>query len=321
MTKRVLVIGAGAWGTALANLIAKNSNEVFLQVNKTEIIDEIDQKNSNEKFLPNVKLSAKIFAVADFVTDVDFCFIVTPSNVAAKIFEKISQTKFKKSCVFVICSKGVDLASNMILSDVFEKFTGRKNYAVLSGPNFALEVASEAPSITTIASKNKKLASEVINLLNNSYFCASYFKDPRTAEICGIVKNIIAIGCGIVDGLGLGVNAKAAVVMKGISEIKLLSKKFKAAGDVVNAAGFGDIFLTCSSEKSRNHSLGQIIAHGKKPETGKTYEGANSATAVAAMAKRLKLKLDLCEAISEILTEQFSPKEIKERIIQCILKS
>ncbi|MBM3579200.1 MAG: hypothetical protein FJX34_00300, partial [Alphaproteobacteria bacterium] len=211
--------------------------------------------------------------------------------------------------------------------DSFTKITGKQNYAILSGPNFAAEVAAEVPSITTIAAKNKKLAQGVIDLLNNNHFHALYFKDSRTAEICGVVKNIIAIGCGIVDGLGLGVNAKSALVLKGISEIQLLCKKLKASQDIANAVGFGDIFLTCSSTKSRNNSLGVLVVRGEKLEEGKTYEGAAASYRVVALAHRLKVKLDLCEAINQILrarlesfTQKFSAEEVRKIISKAILK-
>jgi len=317
--KKVLVIGAGAWGTALAWLIAKNSHEVFLSANRSQIIDEINHESSNERFLPGVKLSPKIFAVSDFVTDADFVFIVTPSAISTKIFQEIAQTKFKKNCIFVICSKGLEPKTNKLLSDSFEKITKHKSYAVLSGPNFAAEVANETPSITTIATKNKKLATAVINLLSNDHFRAFYFKDPRTVEICGVVKNIIAIGCGIVDGLDLGVNAKSALVMKGIGEIQLLCKKLKASTDVVTAAGFGDIFLTCSSQKSRNNSLGVLLAQEKERELDKTYEGILSAAAIVELGKKLKVKLDLCEGINKILTRKSSAEQIKKIISKAIL--
>ncbi len=326
--KKIIVIGAGAWGTALANLLAKNSCEVFLSANREEVAYEINGKNTNHKFLPDVKLSKKIKAIGDFSQELeiaDLVFIVAPSAAAAEIFKKIAKAKIKKNCKFVICSKGVEQKSLLLLSDAFEKITKSKNYAVLSGPNFAIEVAQEVATITTIAARNKKLAGEVIAVLNNKNFHAQYFKDPRTAEICGIVKNIIAIGCGIIEGLDLGVNAKSAVVLKGVSEIQLLCKKLKASNDIANAAGFGDIFLTCSSAKSRNNSLGLMLAQGKNyqeiaKETGKTFEGASSAAAVAAIAKKLKLKLDLCEKINEILTHKYSPKQIEEKIVTAILK-
>lgn len=318
--EKVLVIGAGAWGTALANHIAKNSHEVFLSANSSAVIDEIKQKNTNEKFLPQVKLSSGISPIKGLEKDADFVFIVIPSANAKKLFEKIAKTNFKKNCIFVICSKGIEQSSLLLLVDSFEKITRNKKYAVLSGPNFAIEVAKAMPTITTIAAKKKKIANSVITLLNNDHFHATYSKDPRAAEICGVVKNIIAIGCGIIEGLDLGMNAKAALVMKGISEIQLLCKKFKASSDITNAAGFGDIFLTCSSSKSRNNSLGKLVATGKSPEAGKTYEGAVSARAVAAIAKKMKLQLDLCETIHEILSHKFSAKEIEQKIVKAILK-
>jgi len=325
--KKILIIGAGTWGTAIANLIAKNSHQVLLASNDVKTVEEINKNHSNKKYLPSTKLSNKIKAVKDFSAEIksaDFVFIVVPSLAATELFAEIAKISLKKNCKFVICSKGVEQKSLLLLSDAFEKITKIKNYAVLSGPNFAVEVADEVPTVTTIAAKDKKLAGEVIKILNNDYFKASYFKDPRTAEICGIVKNIIAIGCGITEGLNLGVNAKSAVVMKGISEIQLLCGKLKASSDIANAAGFGDIFLTCSSLKSRNNTLGSLISQGKTytevlKETGKTYEGAASARAIAAIAKKLKLKLDLCEKINEILTRKHSQAQIKAIITKTIL--
>ena len=319
-SKKVLVIGGGAWGSAISNLIAENKNQVFLSSNEPKVIKEINQKSTNSKFLPSIKLSKNITAISGLRTDVDFVFIVIPSSAAKEVFQQIAKAKFGKNCIFVICSKGIEGSSLTLLVDAFEKIVKNKNYAALSGPNFALEVAAKMPTVTTIASANKKLASEVIDLMNNDYFRGHYSKDPRSAEIFGVVKNIIAIGCGIAEGLELGVNGKAAVVMKGISEIQLLCKALKASPDVVNPAGFGDIFLTCSSTKSRNNSLGKLIAAGGKMEKGKTYEGAVSSELIVAIAKKLKLKLDLCEAVSEILSKKFSQKEIKQKIVKAILK-
>jgi glycerol-3-phosphate dehydrogenase (NAD(P)+) len=326
--KKIIVIGAGAWGTALANLLAKNSHQVFLSANRQEIVTEINTKNTNQKFLPNINLSPKIKAIQGFesqINSADFVFIVTPSKNSAEIFTQISQTKIQKNCIFVICSKGFEAKSLKLLSESFEQITKCKNFAVLSGPNFAAEVAQQFLTITTIAAKNKKLAEKIIFLLNNKTFQARYFNDPRTAEICGIIKNIIAIGCGICDGLNLGANAKAALVMKGILEIQLLCKALKASGEINNAAGFGDIFLTCSSAKSRNNLLGNLIVSKKNyeeilQETGKTFEGASSAAAVAALATKLKLKLDLCLAINQILTKKFSPAQIQKLITNSIFK-
>jgi glycerol-3-phosphate dehydrogenase (NAD(P)+) len=245
---------------------------------------------------------------------------VVPSVVIKDVFEKISKNNFKKTCGFVICSKGFEGKTLSLLSDSFERITKNKNYAVLSGPNFAVEVAREVPSVTTIASKNKKIAQKIIQILNNENFKALYFKDPRTAEICGIVKNILAIGCGMVDGLELGVNTKSALLVKGIAEIQALCKKIKASTDLANPAGFGDIFLTCSSTKSRNNSLGMLLALGKEPDKNTTYEGMNSAKIIVEFAKKYKLKLDLCEVISKITKGQGDILDNKNLLIEAILK-
>ena len=328
LKEKIIVIGAGAWGTTIANLIARNSYPVILVANDSEVITEINTHNTNQKFLPKIKLDKKIIAQENFdseIQEVNLIFIVIPSANSNELFQKISQLKINKNCGFVICSKGLEQNSLMLLSDAFEKITKIKNYAVLSGPNFAIEVANQFPTITSVAAKNRKLATKVIKVLNNDYFYAQYFKDPRNAEICGIVKNIIAIGCGIVDGLDLGANVKAALITKGITEIQLLCKKLKASDNLASAAGFGDIFLTCSSTKSRNNSLGRDIANGKSyqkitAQTNTTYEGAVSAQSVVALAKKLNLQLSLCETINEIIVKGLSSKEIKEKIIKAILQ-
>lgn len=325
--KKIIVIGAGSWGTAIANLLAKNSHQVLLSANIKEVFDEITQESTNKNYLPDIKLSENLKAISSFEKEIqtaDFVFIVVPSLNAAEVFNEISQAKINENCKFVICSKGVEKESLNLLGDAFENITNIKDHAVLAGPNFAIEVAQEIPTITTIAAKDKELANQVIAILNNDYFKAQYSNDPRTAEICAIVKNIIAIGCGITDGLGLGINAKSAVVMKGISEIQILCEAFNTSKDLTNAAGFGDIFLTCSSTKSRNNSLGVMIAKGKthadiKKETNTTYEGAASAEAIAQIAKKYKLQLDLCDAIAKILAGDYSPTQIKDIITQSIL--
>jgi len=316
---KVMVIGSGTWGTALANHLAINNCAVYLNSIDQDVINEINQKNSNSKYFPNLKLHKNIKAGSELKNDSDLVFIVVPSVVIKDVFEKISKNNFKKTCGFVICSKGFEGKTLSLLSDSFERITKNKNYAVLSGPNFAVEVAREVPSVTTIASKNKKIAQKIIQILNNENFKALYFKDPRTAEICGIVKNILAIGCGMVDGLELGVNTKSALLVKGIAEIQALCKKIKASTDLANPAGFGDIFLTCSSTKSRNNSLGMLLALGKEPDKNTTYEGMNSAKIIVEFAKKYKLKLDLCEAISKIIVGKFSQNEIKSRLIKAIL--
>ena len=160
-------------------------------------------------------------------------------------------------------------------------------------------------------------------MLDNNFFKTEFSNDPLNAEICGLMKNVMAIGCGIVDGLELGQNVKAALVTQGIAEIKILCEKFSSAGELNSAAGFGDIFLTCASTKSRNNSLGSMIAQGQKPSEllsgKKTYEGAVNAKAVEQLATKLQLTLPLCKTVSYILQNNLAKDEIKSQIIDAIL--
>ncbi len=329
MNLKISVIGAGAWGTAIANLIAKNSFAVSLFAHSQEVVLEINKKRTNQKYLPKIKLSSKILAVKDLsesnLQGSNLVFIVTPSQTVEDILKEISSFKLNAKTGFVICSKGLDQDKLKFFSQVFEEFLPNRKFAILSGPNFALEVAQEVPTITTIASKDKKFAQKIIKVLQNNYFQAHYSDDPITTEIAAVLKNVIAIGCGIVDGLNLGQNAKAALVNQGVQEILLLCKKLKGSGNLNNAAGFGDIFLTCSTTKSRNNALGYEIAKGRSfkeidAKAHKTFEGAISVKSIVRLAKKMKLQLKLCETIEEILNKNFSIKEIKEKITKAILK-
>ncbi|MBM5782561.1 MAG: NAD(P)H-dependent glycerol-3-phosphate dehydrogenase [Pelagibacterales bacterium] len=325
---KIAVIGAGAWGTAIANLVAKNSFQTFLITNNKENVSEIEKTRLNEKYLPKVKLSKNLkieFGITEKnLKEVDFIFIVTPSQAVEKVFKEISFLKLKKDVKFVICSKGLDGNKLKFFSEIFSDILPKYKFAVLSGPNFAIEVGLEVPTVTTIASKNKVLAKEVIKILNNNYFLAEYSKDVITTEISAVLKNVMAIGCGIIDGLDLGQNAKAALVKKGIDEILLLCKKLKGKGELTNSAGFGDIFLTCSTTKSRNNLLGFEIAKGKtysevSKNLNKTFEGAVSVKSIVKLAKKKKIELKLCQAIDEILTKNYSTKEIQEKITKAII--
>jgi glycerol-3-phosphate dehydrogenase (NAD(P)+) len=284
--KKVAIIGSGAWGCSIADLIAKNGFDVFLYVR-----DKL-----------NHKISKKVTITTDFsgsIEDANFIFIV-------------------------ICSKGIETKTSKLFSQIIEKKL-TNNYAIFSGPNFASEVALEIPTITTIASKKKAVANHVCQLLKNDYFLPITSNDVITTEISGAIKNIIAIGCGIIDGVGFGDNTKAALVVNGSLEINALSKKIGGKTEnILSPAGFGDLFLTCSSTKSRNYSLGLQIGKGidaKKilSDKKKTYEGVAAAKSMISLAKKYKINLTACSAINKILSSDLNLKEIKQIIHQSII--
>lgn len=309
IAKKISIIGSGAWGCSIADLIAKNGFNTFLYVRK-----EVDHAISSD-----VNIS---YSFAESVSGADFIFIVTPSDV---VLEIISQLKSNKKAIIVICSKGLENKSAKLFSQIIEEKLPN-NYAILSGPNFASEIALEIPTITTIASNKKAIAGKVCELFKNKYFSPIPSDDVITTQISGAMKNIIAIGCGIVDGLKFGDNSKAALVVKGVNEIHALSKKMGGKTEnMLSAAGFGDIFLTCSSTQSRNYSLGFKIGSGENAkeilnQKNKTYEGAKAVKSVIKLAKKYKINLDLCSSIDKILSNNLSKEEVKKIIHQSIIK-
>jgi glycerol-3-phosphate dehydrogenase (NAD(P)+) len=228
---------------------------------------------------------------------------VVPSSNCVEVFEKIAQTSFGSNTIFVLCSKGFGVQNKQInfLGDLFFTITKNKNFAILSGPNFALEVATKKLTTTTVASENKNLANKIILCLNNYHFCAKYSHNIMTTEIVGIFKNIMAIGCGFLDALDFGYNAKSALICQGIAEIKILCNFFQVEATLDNPAGFGDIFLTCSSNQSRNYRFG--FALGKKQNIDKNImcEGAVACGLLVDFAIQKQISLDLCKIIAKII--------------------
>lgn len=325
MKEIITVIGAGSWGTAIANLLATNDNEVCAISDIKEICEEINQKNTHSISLPGVDLEKNLRCSLDLATEAvrsDLIYIVVPSNVVPIIIEQLSKLQLKENCGFIICTKGLDHKSLKFFHQILEEKIPGHDVAILSGPNFAIEVAQKIPSVTDIASYNSDFAARVIQTLNNENFKALPTDQVLISEICAVVKNIIAIACGINDGLQLGENSKAAIAVTGLSEIMQLARGLGAKNvDTQNAAGFGDIFLTCSTSKSRNNSLGNAIGQGEKYselKKQKTYEGAINAQSICKLAEQLGLQLKLCNFVKDTLEAEPSTSEIKANLRRII---
>lgn len=287
---KITIIGKGSWGTALGNLLVNNKLQVSYDIDKIS-------------------------------KDCGFIFIAVPSIAVKEIFKNLAERKISEKIILVICSKGIDEQNGKLFSEIIKEILPKNNFVILSGPNFASEVAAKLPTTTTIAGSNKLAAEKVIKILKNDYFLPIYCPDLATTQICGAVKNILAIGCGIIEALKLGENAKAALITKGITEINLLAKKFGGkAESFFSPAGFGDLFLTCSSKKSRNNSLGILIGSGTDPkkilsDNKKTYEGARAAKSIAQLATKHKITLPVCMAINDILYKKSDLNILRKVII------
>ncbi len=319
-SSKIAIIGSGAWGLAIAGLLSKNGQQVMAFCQRKDQAEKITKKYQNFTF-PIV--ASDNFEIV--VQDSQFIFLVVPSDAVLAVLKSLARIKISLKTKIVICSKGIDSKGLQLFSDCVKEQLPNNNYAILSGPNFASEVAKHLPTTTTIASNNKKTAFEIIDLLKNSNFLPVFSNDVVATQIFGSIKNILAIGCGIVDGLKLGQNAKAALVTKGILEASLLIEKLggKPSTSFISPCGLGDLFLTCSSKKSRNNSLGFLIGSGKNIKeilaSGTTFEGFSASGSMIKFAKKHQITLPLCEKINQILHSNFTTKEIKNIISNEIL--
>ena len=304
---RIGVLGAGAWGTTIALLLSKKNN-VLLWANEKKVVQEINLKHKNDIFLKGVKLNKKIKAtnnLNDF-TKIDFLFVVVPTHYISTTLKKLKGT-LNKRCMIINASKGIEISSLSLISKIINNHFPKNSISILSGPNFAKEIASGKPTASLIASKSISDSKRISKLLSSSHFRPYLSNDIVGAQICGAMKNVYAIGCGIITGKKFGDNAVASIISRSFAEISLVCKKLGGKPEtLMGLSGLGDLFLTCSSDKSRNFSLGLKIASGKKTSTllksKKTVaEGAHTVKAIYKLSKKLKIDLPINNEIYKIL--------------------
>jgi glycerol-3-phosphate dehydrogenase (NAD(P)+) len=357
---KIAVIGTGSWGTAIANLLAKKQKVTIFGRNNSAI-DEINQIRSNQKYLPDIRLSSNITGTTNYalIKDFDLIFIAVPVASFYETLESLSQhllPEIKQNSI-VICSKGItneESGNPLFLSEIVQAKIPKANLAILSGPNFALEVALDKFTITTIASNNSEFANKVATILNQQNFCCEVSDQPLSCELFATIKNILAIACGIIDGMNLGENFKAGAVACGMKEIAKISAIFfprqedvklpLKSNDLNNnnifsifSAGFGDVFLTCSSTTSRNYLLGKNIANfGLKTSLyqesrqfvnfNSHCEGINSTKQLLNLLQIRYLNIDfsietpLISTVNRIIDNQISNEQIIEQLTNAVKK-
>jgi len=302
------VVGGGAWGTTVAKLLSEKNSNVLLWAKEIEVKKNIEKTRVNKNFLDKVKLkkSLKVTNNLHDLKESEFLFIVIPTQyieLTLKALKKI----IKKNCIIINCSKGIDIKSASLISDIIKRILPKNLIGVMSGPNFALEIAKGRPTATLIAAKNILTSKKIANLISSKNFRPYLSEDIIGAQICGAMKNVYAIGCGIIVGKGFGENAVASVISRSFAEIRLVGIKLGAKEDTLSGlSGLGDLFLTCSSKKSRNFSLGFNLAKGKKIDNflkskNTIAEGAYTVKAIKKLSEKLKISLPLNDAVYKIL--------------------
>ena len=311
------IIGAGAWGTAISTII--KSEKIYIWSRNKITINQINNKKTN-KYLKGIKLPTNIFATSEFkdFEQCEYFFITTPTQHTSEILKNLSKYKIKKN--FVICSKGIEVKSGKFLSQIILEIFPNANIGILSGPSFAIEVAKKFPTAALLASKNKKFFNSVCNILHNSNFRLYYSSDVLGCQLGGAIKNVYAIGSGIVSGLNLGENARSAFISRSFAEIIRLSKRLGTKEKTFfGLSGLGDLVLTCGSKQSRNTEFGEIISKNNSKKimniikSKKTItEGYYTTKALFKISKKYKIEMPILKSIYKILYNQANiKKEIK----------
>ena len=299
------VIGGGAWGTALAQVAASGGREVRLWAREGEVIEAVNERHENPLFLPGVALSEHIVATDDisWVGETEAVLVVTPAQHMRAVLADLP----RHAQPLILCSKGIEAGSLKFLHQVAREAVAGSPVAVLSGPTFAHEVAAGLPTAVTLAADDLDQARELAALIARPTFRPYVSTDVAGAEIGGAVKNVLAIACGVVEGAGLGHNARSALIARGFAEMTRFGMaKGARAETLAGLSGLGDLVLTCSSTNSRNFSLGVGLGQGGKArdllaDRRTVAEGAFTAPVLREAAQEIGVDMPVTEAVCALL--------------------
>jgi glycerol-3-phosphate dehydrogenase (NAD(P)+) len=317
---RTTVLGAGSWGTALASLLGTKGYPVTAWDKDASVLEDISRNHRNERYLPGLPLSANLHAAAEItkaLEGAELVVLAVPSHAIRPVV--IEMKRHVHAGTPIVCvAKGIEQETLMTMSEVLEDVLPvplHPYVAVLSGPSFAKEVAKGLPTAVTVAARWERVARQVQDAFHCKTFRPYTSGDVVGCEIGGCVKNVVAIAAGISDGCGFGANAMAALVTRGLAEISRLAVK-KGANPLTlsGLAGLGDLVLTCSSDLSRNRTVGRGLADGKKlediqRELGQVAEGVRNARSSRDLAHRLGVEMPITETVYRIINEGLDPRQ------------
>ena len=322
---RVGVLGAGAWGTALAQMLASDGREVLIWAREAELVEEINSARTNSLFLPSATLADTIRATGNLseMATLETLLVVTPAQHMGKVLADMPAHPRD----LVLCSKGIEAGSGRLMNHVAKDAAPGSAIAVLSGPTFAHEVAAGLPTAVTLAcAEGEAQWDRIAPVIARQTFRPYYSDDVTGAEIGGSVKNVLAIACGVVDGLGLGQNARAALIARGYAEMLRFGEALGARAETLaGLCGLGDLVLTCSSTSSRNFSLGKALGEGKKAEElmadrRTVAEGAHTAPVLVELAARHAVAMPIVTAVYGLLMGD-APREVVSGLLSRPLRA
>ena len=308
MSENVAVIGAGSWGTAVAHVFADAGQVTTIWGRDSVVVDGIQSRHQNPKYLKGIPLANSLRATTDLPSVLKSASVVVcsiPTQQIRSVFTPVAPLLTGK--LIVNTSKGIEIGTNATVSEIFAQISPSSPYVILSGPSFAEEVVKRLPTAVTVAAKNPSDAEKIQRAMVTPYFRVYRTRDVAGVELAGALKNVVAIASGAVSGLGLGYNAQAAIINRGIAEIMRMSRRRGADPlTFLGLAGMGDLVLTCTGPLSRNRKLGELLARGKtfdqaREELGGVAEGAYTVRSAAELANKLGVEMPITEQVNQIL--------------------
>ncbi len=318
---KIAVMGAGSWGTTFAKVLADNpANDVTLWARRDDVVEEINEDHRNGDYLPGIALPSHLKAssdVAEVLSGAEQVFLSVPSQTLRANLEAWGPL-LPKNAILVSLMKGVEKETGLRMSEVIAQVTGfsADQIAVVSGPNLSLEIAAEQPTASVSSSTSRAAREAVAQAATNEYFTTFTNSDVIGTEFGGILKNLIAVAIGIVNGVGYGENTKASIMTRGLAELTRFSVAYGAEPQtMVGLAGLGDLIATSESPLSRNHKAGEMLAKGYtlkevQKRMSQTAEGLASVAPILQLAKAKGVSMPIVEQVQLVLEGKLKPKDI-----------
>lgn len=314
---RAAVIGGGAWGSALGHLLACGGHDVLLWAREADVVEHVNQAHANPRFLPGATLDARLRATGDMtqaVRDAELVLYAAPSHVLGEVV-RAGAAVVSRDATVVVATKGIERHTLALMTDVVRLRLPTHPVVALSGPSFALEVARGVPTAVVAASEYAEAAERVQRALSSSAFRVYTNDDVTGVEVGGALKNVMAVATGIAEGVGLGLNTRAALITRGLAEMTRLGTALGARPETfAGLAGMGDLVLTCTGALSRNRAVGVEVGKGRPLEavlaaTESVAEGVTTTDSARALARREGVDMPIVDAVARILFEQLAPRD------------
>ena len=319
---KVTVFGAGAWGSTMAQVLSDAGNDVLLWGRSQQVIDEINSSHTNTKYLGSHVLPSAIAATTDLSSAFEFTDIYVLAIPAQQLRTTLQEWKgnFSSDCTIVSTLKGIEISSQMRMTEVITDVLGPHKIAIITGPNLADELVLRQPAGAVAASSTLELAEFVRDVFRTPYYRVYTSIDVMGCELAGAIKSVIALAVGISIGMGFGENTQAMLITRGLNEVARL-----CAAHGSGLAGMGDLVASCGSPLSRNRTFGEVLGRSgsmvkAREQVAKTVEGVASAQAVVEIAHRVGVEVPVIEAVAEIVSEQLSPADALQKLMEITTK-